>query len=283
MDWRDESGLVVGLRSRLNADIAQILEREFRGFQPVWGGHRVPNGGEHIWQSIREESYDPPAFRSSFQEAFVTVLTAAKSGTPLHLACGCVFHRGKLTALQTAFANRYSGWLQDFLDILAAHAAHLRARWASPIPVPPTRNSQRRLSRFLQLDKFVNHHLPQAPSDAAHDLRERLHPSLPANDRMSTFRTEEFGDLAGRLGSYPHLWGIPNEVQNQRWCENIYPFATITLDVTQRFNRLSSPDRILQSMGLPFEANQWWIELQYTIPVAAIVRSDPKTSCIGSA
>jgi hypothetical protein len=259
MHLTSAGGALLGLGSALSAAERAYLEDEFRQFSVVAGSSRVKLAGQCIWDSLVEES-DLGKGAKRFRMEFIGLLRSHAASGSQRLCCK--HHEDQLEVLKIKIATRQHGWLALFLDVLSSVCEDLHALLQN---FRLKRRTTIRLSRFMLLDKFILAHTDiygdRLRLSVAKEMIKRLAPECaPGERRDLLFRFQHFGEIQGRIGTFPNLRGLRRRVED---CASIKPFATLTDDVTKVSRDRSSIETVLTRLGIPFNRGDVWTELQY--------------------
>jgi hypothetical protein len=267
VDLTKAKGVLSGLHGRLSHDESKYLSDEFQAYYADVYAWRVTKAGKHIFCSLtKENALDPELV--SFQGDFVELLRDATRDNVVP-RCDCAFHKQLLALLKTQLSLRQHLWLMNFLDVLTASNERLHA-YLPGHKVADTNGE--RLSRFMLLTKFIEHHTTTTGTIARKDLFdtavEKLAPHCNPFERHDLLKNRKgFGLLKGEIGSYGNEIGA---MIRREPCKGIKPFSTFSTNVRKRCPDSSSVELILNELGVPFEKGQVWVELQFSAAAAVV-------------
>jgi hypothetical protein len=258
--WDSASGLMAGIRPALSGSDATLVETALQQLIVFFADRPVRAPGKEIWASLCRETYDRGGFRARYQQQFSQLIAALRTGTKSVDLC-CDYHRGLFRSCSKHIGDPASQWFVSFLELLAASTSNLHCQYPSKIDLVAENGLL--LSRFMRLEDFITRHTyaTVATLDLVKRFRDLLSPKFSPGARQQVRKNNALGLWHGRIGSY--FAPIGDIVSRKMWCDGIKPFATLTVDIEQNYDRGGSPSRALQKLGLPFRSGEIWIELIY--------------------
>lgn len=255
-----ESGIFRGIASFLSKDDIKFFIESINQHRVYWSGIEISNPGSKLLNSLSKESYlyenstDLKRFHGALKKLYQAFNSNDDDEISSYQRC-CHWHSSRALAGSEMFKERDPYWIIPFFDCLSAMVAD-----RSYLSAPSSLGANRRLSRFIELENFIDNYIENAPSNQS--FITRLTPKIPKDLRLMNL--QHLGNWDFEIGKYPNA-----ELSEQRWCPNIYPFATLTSEV-ENFNRNESPCALLKNLGIPYFSGEHWIELIYRIDDAKI-------------
>jgi len=271
------TGALKGLHLSLRARERAYFIKELQTFSVNSYSWRVNKAGEQLWNSFTAEQ-ELNGVLPKFHQTFCDLLRCYRN--PRSFRMCCPHHQSQLKMLCTTLKSRGSSWIQTFLDVLAGISLNDDLNALLPgLKIPPA--STARLSRFMLLEQFIRFHTFCRGASAkakAVEMTRKLAVHVPASERYERLLIHKiFGGLCGSIGSYANTVGaMPREEE----CSALKPFGTFSDRISKEYPDKSNIETVLTNLGIPFDNNQYWIELVYPAREACIRYERKKTNAL---
>jgi hypothetical protein len=255
----DSRGLFKGLRAKLAPADYGLFRRAFTHLEVIAAQRQVRDPGSFVLESYHREDAHSHELREYFQDRLVELLESILAGTPPNLCCR--YHNHRASNLPDA-VRRHDHWLMDFLEVLSVFVREAHYQLHSPVGLA---DPSLKLSRFMPLKTFIGAHTNFDPPEVhVHRFASELGHALPRSARMRAKNNRSLGDWTGQIGTYPSETDTLGGAATPYWeyCSVIKPFATLTDQVVPDW-RQGAPDQMLKNIGVPFIADEFWIELVF--------------------